>query len=110
MNRRQVLYGTGMGLAATIAAQAGIKAPTSNQEQTKPGALKLADYQPTSMLHARETRVERARYPQSTYTPHHRVKQVCQRRLPGRRTQFLCPSGGSDPGNWIARIYAPWSI
>jgi predicted TIM-barrel fold metal-dependent hydrolase len=63
MNRRQVLYGTGMGLAATIAAQAGIKAPTSNQEQTKPGALKLADYQPTSMLHARETRVERARYP-----------------------------------------------
>jgi len=63
MNRRQVLYGTGMGLAASIAAQAGIKAPTSNKEQTKPEALKLADYQPTSMLHMRETRVERARYP-----------------------------------------------
>lgn len=63
MNRRQVLYGTGLGLAAGIAAHAGIEAPPSNEEQTRPGALKLADYRPTSMLHLRETRVQRARYP-----------------------------------------------
>jgi len=63
MNRRQLLYGTGMGLAAGAAARAGVAASSTNEEPAKPEALSLADYQPTSMLHARESRVERARYP-----------------------------------------------
>jgi len=63
MNRRQLLYGTGIGLASGVAAHAGVAASPTNDEQGKPEALSLADYQPTSMLHARATRVERARYP-----------------------------------------------
>jgi predicted TIM-barrel fold metal-dependent hydrolase len=63
MNRRQLLYGTGIGLASGVAARAGVTASSSSDDQAQPAALPLADYQPTSMLHARETRVERARYP-----------------------------------------------
>ncbi|MGA2170869.1 MAG: amidohydrolase family protein [Terracidiphilus sp.] len=63
MNRRQLLYGTGIGLVSGAVARAGVKASSMNDEQTKPQILNLPDYQPTSMLHARETRVERARYP-----------------------------------------------
>jgi predicted TIM-barrel fold metal-dependent hydrolase len=63
MNRRQLLYGTGIGLVSGVVASAGVKASSTNDEQPKPETLALADYQPTSMLVARETRVERARYP-----------------------------------------------
>jgi predicted TIM-barrel fold metal-dependent hydrolase len=63
MNRRQLLYGTGIGLVSGAAARAGVAASPTNEEQTKPEAISLADFQPTSMLHTRETRVERARYP-----------------------------------------------
>ena len=61
MNRRQLLYGTGIGLVSGVVASAGVKASSTNDEQPKPRTLNLPDYQPTSMLHARETRVERAR-------------------------------------------------
>ncbi len=63
MNRRQLLYGTGIGIASSVAARASVKASSTNGEQAMREALSLADYQPTSMLHARQTRVERARYP-----------------------------------------------
>jgi predicted TIM-barrel fold metal-dependent hydrolase len=63
MNRRQLLYGTGIGLVSGVAARAGVKASSSSDDQAKTAALPLADYQPTSMLHARVTRVERARFP-----------------------------------------------
>lgn len=63
MNRRQLLYGTGMGLVSGIAARAGVKASPASDEPPKPATLNLPDYQPTSMLHTRQTRVERARYP-----------------------------------------------
>ncbi|MGA7339147.1 MAG: amidohydrolase family protein [Terracidiphilus sp.] len=63
MNRRQLLYATGMGLVSGVAARAGVKASPGNEEQPKPATLNLPDYQPTSMLHTRETRVERARFP-----------------------------------------------
>ncbi|MGB6742767.1 MAG: amidohydrolase family protein [Terracidiphilus sp.] len=63
MNRRQLLYGTGMGLVSGAAARAGVKASPGDDEQAKPAVLNLPDYQPTSMLHTRETRVERARFP-----------------------------------------------
>jgi predicted TIM-barrel fold metal-dependent hydrolase len=63
MNRRQLLYGTGIGLVSGVAARAGVAASSTNDEQGKPEGLNLSDYQPTSMLHARAIRVERARYP-----------------------------------------------
>jgi len=63
VNRRQLLYGTGIGLVSGVAARAGAKATSSSDDQAKPAALPLADYQPTSMLHARGTHVARARYP-----------------------------------------------
>jgi predicted TIM-barrel fold metal-dependent hydrolase len=63
MNRRQLLYGTGIGLVSGAAARAGVKAPSGSDDQARPAALTLAGYQPTSMLHARETHVARARYP-----------------------------------------------
>jgi predicted TIM-barrel fold metal-dependent hydrolase len=63
MNRRQLLYGTGIGLVSGVAAHAGVTASSTNGEQAKPKELSLSDYQPASMLHTRQTRVERARYP-----------------------------------------------
>jgi predicted TIM-barrel fold metal-dependent hydrolase len=62
MNRRQLLYGTGMGLVSRAVGRAAAKAPEASEEP-KRAILDLPDYQPTSMLHARETRVERARFP-----------------------------------------------
>lgn len=63
MNRRQLLYGTGIGLMSGEIARAGVKEHSTDDEmpQTKP--LNLSEYQPTSMLHVRETRVQRARFP-----------------------------------------------
>jgi|HubBroStandDraft_1064217.scaffolds.fasta_scaffold27783_3 predicted TIM-barrel fold metal-dependent hydrolase len=63
MNRRQLLYGAGIGLVSGVVAGAGEKASPPGDEQPKPANLSLSDYQPTSMLHARETRIERALYP-----------------------------------------------
>jgi len=63
MNRRQLLCGAGMGLVSGVVARAGEKASPTNDDQSKPERLSLLDYQPTSMLHVRETRVERALYP-----------------------------------------------
>ena len=63
MNRRQLLYGAGMGLVSGVVAHGGEKASRINDEQSKPGSLALSDYQPTSMLHVPETHVERALYP-----------------------------------------------
>lgn len=63
MNRRQLLYGAGIGLVSGVVAGAEEKASTAGDEEPKPASLNLSDYQPTSMLHARETRVERALYP-----------------------------------------------
>ena len=41
----------------------------------------LSDYQPTSMLHVRETRVERALYPVIDCPhPHYLIQKVGQRR------------------------------
>jgi predicted TIM-barrel fold metal-dependent hydrolase len=63
MNRRQLLYGAGIGLASDAIARAGERALPPRHEEPKPERLSLSDYQPTSMLHVHETRVERALYP-----------------------------------------------
>jgi predicted TIM-barrel fold metal-dependent hydrolase len=63
MNRRQLLYGTSLGLISGVVAHAGARETATNDEQPKPKTLDLPDYQPTSMLEVRETHVEQARYP-----------------------------------------------
>jgi predicted TIM-barrel fold metal-dependent hydrolase len=63
MNRRQLFSGAAAGLAASVVAHGGESAFANREEQSKPERLSLSDYQPTSMLHTRETRVERALYP-----------------------------------------------
>jgi predicted TIM-barrel fold metal-dependent hydrolase len=63
MNRRQLLYGTGIGLMSGAVAHATGSAPNAKDEQPKPAVLNLPDYQPTSMLQVHESRVERSRYP-----------------------------------------------
>lgn len=63
MNRRQLLYGAGMGLVSGVVAHGGEKASRINDEQPQPESLALSNYQPTSMLHVPETHVERALFP-----------------------------------------------
>lgn len=63
MNRRQLLYGAGIGLMSSVVSKAGEKPTPPNDEQPGHESLRLSDYQPTSMLHVHETRVERALYP-----------------------------------------------
>ena len=68
INRRQWLYGAGVLLGA-----AGYPAGAEEKKNSMPGQsspttsgsmpLALSQYEPKSMLHVRETRVERARYP-----------------------------------------------
>lgn len=74
MNRRQWLYGAGMliGAAGPLAAAQGNTDAKRNQvcNDAGPGKLPLVDYQPKSMLHARETKVERPRYPVIDFHTH----------------------------------------
>lgn len=70
MNRRELLYGTGIGLLSGVAAHAGVSSSAPIDEEPKPKALDLSDYQPTSMLHVRETHVEKSRYPVIDFHTH----------------------------------------
>lgn len=68
MNRRQWLYQTGMLVGAAglpVLAQDKVSAEhtESSSHPGKGKPLPLAEYEPKSMLHVRETKVERARYP-----------------------------------------------
>ena len=69
ISRRHWLRGLGLtlGAAAGPAASAHALARASEEEQAKPNSagqpLPLSEYQPVSMLHVRETRIERARFP-----------------------------------------------
>ncbi len=74
MNRRQWLFGAGTLLGATAAPPAahsstsGILNPSSATAENKP--LPLAEYEPRSMLHTKETRVERPHYPAIDFHTH----------------------------------------
>ena len=64
MNRRQLIYGTGAGIANVAVAHARVKSATSTQLQPQSsGPLSLTDYEPKSMLRVRETRVAQSRFP-----------------------------------------------
>jgi predicted TIM-barrel fold metal-dependent hydrolase len=61
MNRRELLYSTGMGMiGGTVACAAGAQ---SRAEANHARLLTLADYEPKSMLQVKETHVARARFP-----------------------------------------------
>ncbi|MGD0732117.1 MAG: amidohydrolase family protein [Terracidiphilus sp.] len=70
MNRRQLFLGAGVGLASGVVSQVEALASTTGEERPQPRELNLPDYQPRSMLHVRETRVERARYPVIDFHTH----------------------------------------
>ena len=70
MNRRELLYGTGLGIVSSVAAHAGVKASEPIEEEPKHKVLDLPDYQPVSMLHVRETHVEKPRYPVIDFHTH----------------------------------------
>jgi len=90
MNRRQLLYGAGIGLMSSVATKAGEKPTPSKDEQPEHRALRLSDYQPTSMLHVRETRVERALYPVIDIHTHiTESKKSVNGVDPGRRAELL---------------------
>lgn len=63
MNRRQMLYGTGIGAMVGVAAQAGAKPSTVREKPGQAKPLPLIDYEPKSMLDVHPTSVARSRYP-----------------------------------------------
>jgi hypothetical protein len=60
MNRRELLYRGAMGLAA---GPVGASAVTNDTPQSPFSSLRLADFEPHSMLQVPETHIERPRYP-----------------------------------------------
>jgi predicted TIM-barrel fold metal-dependent hydrolase len=66
ISRRKWLQGLGIAFGTTLAPKAypvaGSERETPKQNSSHAG-LSLSEYQPKSMLHVRETRVERARFP-----------------------------------------------
>lgn len=63
MNRRELLYTTGMGvIGGTAALAAGAHSPAASDDRRSP-ALSLAEYLPKSMLQVKETPIEHPRFP-----------------------------------------------
>lgn len=63
MNRRELLYATGMGMIGGAMAPAAAMPPSPGSPDNRPAALSLANYEPKSMLQVKETHVPRARFP-----------------------------------------------
>ena len=63
MNRRELLYSTGMGMISGSVARAAGVHPSAESATICPLALSLTDYEPKSMLQVKETHVARARFP-----------------------------------------------
>src|SRR5499427_5455016 len=61
MNRRQWLYGAGLVAGASQLTLPGVAAQAESPPSPKP--LDLSQYEPKSMLHVRESHVERAKFP-----------------------------------------------
>jgi predicted TIM-barrel fold metal-dependent hydrolase len=64
LNRRQWMGSTGAAFLAALGKSSGASA-TGSEQESSPGKmhLELSDFQPKSMLHVRETKVPRARFP-----------------------------------------------
>jgi predicted TIM-barrel fold metal-dependent hydrolase len=68
INRRQWLYG--MGLVAGSGMQVGRAPSVPAENAPQPVPLELSQYEPRSMLHVREARVERSRFPLIDFHTH----------------------------------------
>ncbi|HET9305012.1 MAG TPA: amidohydrolase family protein [Candidatus Sulfotelmatobacter sp.] len=72
INRRQCLYG--MGLIAGCGTQVGRATGTAAEKEappaTEPAPLELSQFEPRSMLHVRESRVERSKFPSIDFHTH----------------------------------------
>lgn len=71
MNRRALLFGAGASVASAF--RRTLDTPTAAPQQTPPAGtppLPLAEFQPRSMLHVRETHVDRARFPVVDFHSH----------------------------------------
>jgi predicted TIM-barrel fold metal-dependent hydrolase len=68
INRRQWLYG--MGLVAGSGMQVGRAASVPAENAPQPVPLELSQYEPRSMLHVDESRVERSRFPLIDFHTH----------------------------------------
>jgi len=62
-NRRQLLKSVGMVVATGDIAGAGQVRPSAVEKREEQRSLDLSEFQPKSMLHVTETRVERSRFP-----------------------------------------------
>lgn len=93
MNRRELLYGAGLGLVSGVAARAGASASTPAEEKPKPEILNLPDYQPKSMLHVRETHIDKPRYPVIDFHTHISFSRKVERGVPmvAERTFYAPP-------------------
>ena len=63
MNRRKLLYSTGLAMMGGTMASAAGAAPSAVSSNDRAQALRLADYEPKSMLQVKETHIARARFP-----------------------------------------------
>ena len=65
LSRRQALSAAGMSMLAGVVAAPGdfLAAQTTSEPQKTSKSLDISEYEPTSMLHVKETHVPRARYP-----------------------------------------------
>lgn len=72
INRRQLLYG--MGLIAGCGSQVGRATGSTAEKETPlatgPTPLELSQYEPRSMLHVHESRVERSKFPSIDFHTH----------------------------------------
>jgi predicted TIM-barrel fold metal-dependent hydrolase len=72
INRRQWLYGMGLiaGCGTQVGKATGRTAEREAPPATGPAPLELSQYEPKSMLHVRESRVERSMFPSIDFHTH----------------------------------------
>jgi len=63
MNRRELLFTTGLGIMGGSMARAAEHVSSPAEPESQRGPLRLAEYEPKSMLQVKATHVERARFP-----------------------------------------------
>ena len=72
ITRRQWLYGMGLvaGCETHVGKATGAVAANETHPETGPASLELSQYEPRSMLHVRESRVERSKFPNIDFHTH----------------------------------------
>ena len=70
MNRRQWLYGIGITAGALAQPDKSFAIAQDEPFETKHRPLNLSEFEPKSMLHVHESRIERARFPVIDFHTH----------------------------------------